>query len=99
MPIKRISIDEAKSLIDTADITIADVRDAGAYQASNIANSVHLSDDNVEDFVANGDKDKPLLIYCYHGHASQGAANYFDSQGFAEVYSIDGGFEAWRQKY
>jgi thiosulfate sulfurtransferase len=99
MSFKRISIDEAKTLIDTADITVADVRDAGAFQAGHIANSVHLSDDNVEEFVANGDKEKPLIVYCYHGNASQGAGNYFDSQGFGEVYSIDGGFEAWRQKY
>ena len=31
MSFKRISIDEAKALIDQGNVTLADVRDAGAY--------------------------------------------------------------------
>ncbi|MDE0931482.1 MAG: rhodanese-like domain-containing protein, partial [Halioglobus sp.] len=45
------------------------------------------------------DRDQPLLIYCYHGNSSQGAADYFFNQGFEDVYSMDGGYEAWRLKY
>jgi thiosulfate sulfurtransferase len=99
MSYKCISIDEAKALIDKGDVAIADVRDPGAHQESNIANSVNIQQDNVQEFLEANDKEKPLIVYCYHGHSSQGAAGYFAEQGYAEVYSIDGGFEAWRQKY
>ncbi len=34
---------------------------------------------------------------CYHGISSQGAAQYLVNQGFEEVYSVDGGFEAWHR--
>jgi thiosulfate sulfurtransferase len=53
----------------------------------------------MDEFLAVADKAKPLIVYCYHGNSSQGAANYFDGLGFKEVYSVDGGYEAWRSKY
>jgi thiosulfate sulfurtransferase len=99
MPFKRISIDEAKVLIDNGGVTVADVRDAGAYNSSHIENAIHVQQETLEDFLAVAQKDKPLVIYCYHGNSSQGAADYFDGLGFSEVYSVDGGFEAWRAKY
>jgi thiosulfate sulfurtransferase len=34
-------------------------------------------------------------VVCYHGHSSQGAAQFMLQQGFAEVYSMDGGFTEW----
>jgi len=32
-------------------------------------------------------------VVCYHGNSSQSAAAYLVGQGFAEVYSLDGGIE------
>ena len=99
MPYKRISIDEAKVLIGSSTVTIADVRAADAYSAGCIDNAVHIQQDTLEDFVASAAKDAPLIIYCYHGNSSQSAADFFSEQGFEDVYSVDGGYEAWRQKY
>lgn len=42
------------------------------------------------------DFSKPVLVMCYHGNSSKSAAQYLLTQGFDQVYSIDGGFEAWR---
>jgi thiosulfate sulfurtransferase len=99
MSFKCISIDDAKVLIDRGGVTIADVRDAVAHLASNIENSIHIRQESIDEFVAATDKSLPLVIYCYHGHSSQGAADYFFNQGYEEVYSMDGGYEAWRLKY
>jgi thiosulfate sulfurtransferase len=41
--------------------------------------------------------EQPILVMCYHGISSQGAAQYLVNQGFEEVYSVDGGFEAWHR--
>ena len=98
MPYKRISIDEARLIIDERDATIADVRDSGAHQSGSIANAVNIQQDNIEEFLSSADREKPLIVYCYHGNASQGAADYFSEQGFVEVYSMDGGYEAWRTR-
>jgi thiosulfate sulfurtransferase len=99
MPYKRISIDEAKALIDAGGVTIGDVRDADNFAAARIENAIHVAHETMDEFLAVADKDTPLLLYCYHGNSSQGAANYFFELGYKEIYSMDGGFEAWRQKY
>ncbi len=99
MPYKCISIDEAKILIDKGDVALADVRDPGAFTEANIANSVNVLEGNIEAFISQTEKDKPLVVYCYHGNTSKGAADYFASKGYTEVYSVDEGFEAWRLKY
>jgi thiosulfate sulfurtransferase len=99
MSYKRISIDEAKALMDAGDSTVGDVRDVDAYRAGRIENAIHLQHETMDDFLAIAIKDQPLILYCYHGNSSQGAANYFSELGFSDVYSVDGGFEAWRLKY
>jgi len=99
MSYKCISIDDAKVLIEQSGATIADVRDSGAFRASSIENAINIQQENLEEFLASADKNKPLIVYCYHGNSSKGAADYFFSQGYKEVYSMDGGYEAWRLKY
>ena len=59
---------------------------------------LNIQQDNIEEFLSSADREKPLIVYCYHGNASQGAADYFSEQGFVEVYSMDGGYEAWRTR-
>ena len=99
MTFKCISIDEAKALIDKGGITSAAGSDADTYLASKIDNAIHIQQESRDAFLAAADRDQPLLVYCYHGNSSQGAADYFFNQGFEDVYSMDGGYEAWRLKY
>lgn len=99
MSYKRISIDDAKALIDAGGVTVGDVRDADSFRAAHIDNAVNVAHETIDEFLATADKEKPLLLYCYHGHSSQGAANYFSELGYNEIYSMDGGYEAWRLKY
>ena len=96
MSYKCISIEETKALIQAGDSTILDIRDAESFSRSNIENSINASNDNVEQIAANSDKSMPLIIYCYHGNSSKGAAEYFYNMGFKESYSVDGGFEVWK---
>ncbi|MFT6029610.1 MAG: thiosulfate sulfurtransferase [Oleiphilaceae bacterium] len=98
MPFKRISIEEAQTLIKTQEVTLLDVRDPGSFAAGNIENSIHVTNDNVQIVVNSANKDNPLIIYCYHGNSSQGAADYFSGLGFQQCYSVDGGFEEWKAK-
>lgn len=99
MSFKCISIDDAKALIDSTEVTLADVRDSGSFLESNIPNSVHVTGETAEEFLSSAGKDKPLIVYCYHGNASKEAADYFNGKGFTQVYSMDGGYEEWRIKY
>ena len=95
---QRIDPNQANNLLlDGAQL--ADIRDPQSYQQGHIPGAVRLDNDNLAQFVEAADKQQPLLICCYHGNSSQSAAAYLASQGFTAVYSLDGGFELWRQQY
>jgi thiosulfate sulfurtransferase len=100
MSFKRISTTDARKMMAEAsdDVQIVDIRDDESYAAGHIEAAFHLHNSNLQQFIAEADPDKPLLVYCYHGHMSQGAAAYLAEQGFAEAYSLDGGFQAWSEE-
>jgi len=95
----RISVQKAHEIIGTGDTTVVDIRDAGSFAQGHIAHAQNMNDGNIKDFLQVTDKEKPLICYCYHGISSQQAAGFFVSQGFKEVYSIDGGWEEWKTAY
>jgi thiosulfate sulfurtransferase len=97
--IPEIQIDEAKKKFDQKDCMFVDVRDPGSYRAAHIPGAVHLHDGNVQEFIAGTDKNREVIVYCYHGNSSLGAVAYFLENGFKNVASMSGGFEAWRQVY
>lgn len=97
--IREISIDDAKKKFDEQRCVFVDVRDPASYHAAHIPGAVHLHDGNVREFVHDADKDRETIVYCYHGNSSLGAAAYFLQNGFTNVVSMSGGFEAWRQAY
>ena len=94
--INEIDVQKVKELEENGSAIIVDIRDPASFQSGHIPGAVHLSDDTVEQFVSSADKENPLVVYCYHGISSQGAAAYFSEQGFKAVSSMTGGFEAWR---
>ena len=91
-----ISTEEAEAMMQSAEVTLLDIRDAGSFSAHHVKGSVHVSNENVDAVVRRSDKEKPVIIYCYHGNSSKGAAAYFYNLGFKKAYSVDGGFEAWK---
>ena len=94
---QHISICQAKELISLGNVTIVDIRDPASYNAEHIDHAISVNDQNIGGFLTRAPKDKPLLCYCYHGFTSQNAADFFAQNGFKEVYSLEGGFEAWKQ--
>lgn len=95
--IKEIDLAAGKSLFENGSALFVDVRDAGSFQEAHIPGAVHLNDQTVADFIARTDKQKPVVVYCYHGHTSQGGAAYLMDNGFTDVASLQGGFELWRR--
>lgn len=97
MDFKRIDTTQCRALISSGDVTLLDIRDPHAYADAHINQALHIENLDVEAFIEESDKSRPLIVYCYHGHSSLSAAAYFAEKGFTDVYSLDGGFEAWRQ--
>lgn len=85
----------AQEMVEEDTANVVDIRDPGSYAAGHIPNAVSLNDGNVKEYIESADKEKPLIVCCYHGNSSRGAAEYLSQNGFKEVYSMTGGFEAW----
>ena len=96
---KQIDIHKAKELMARDDVTVVDIRDEESYKAAHIPAAISVNDQTLQSFLTKTDKKNPLICYCYHGHSSQSAAQYFLKEGFEDVYSIVGGFEEWRTSY
>jgi thiosulfate sulfurtransferase len=98
MAFKRISVEEARELIERQGARVVDVRDRASFEAGHIPGAESVDESNVREFVAKSDLKCPLVVCCYHGNMSQGAAESFNRNGFEATYSLDGGWEAWNHK-
>jgi len=92
-----ISVDEAQHKLKHNKAKVVDIRDEASFATGHIPQAHHLTNGTLQQFMANTDFETPVIVCCYHGISSQQAAQFMIHQGFEEVYSLDGGFEAWRQ--
>ena len=93
---KTISTAEARMLIRERSPVILDVRDVAAYRDVRIPDAIHATLATLYSTMRQIARDTPLLIYCHRGLVSRDFAELFDDFGFLEVYSLEGGFHAWR---
>lgn len=92
---KRISPQDAQALRENGAVVV-DIREPNVFAARHITGAKHLDNHSLHDFITQADLDAPVIVACYHGNSSQSAAAYLVSQGFSDVYSLDGGFELWK---
>ncbi len=95
----RISVQKAHEIIESGSVNIVDIRDADSFANGHMIHAKSVNDENIKNFVLETDKETPLICYCYHGFSSQQAALYFANHGFKQVFSIDGGWEEWKNTY
>ncbi len=93
---QQINLEAAKNLMDLPGTLIVDIRDAMSFEAGHITGSERIDNQALPAFMAKADKTKPLIVCCYHGNSSQGAAQFFAEQGFDNAYSLQGGYEMWK---
>ncbi|AMD01250.1 MULTISPECIES: thiosulfate sulfurtransferase GlpE [Halomonas] len=85
----------------TADdpLTLVDIRDPASFANGRIPGSLHLDNDSLPALLEAAPRGQPMVVICYHGHSSQQAADWLAGVGFAEVYSLDGGFTEWQHRH
>ena len=93
-PFRRIGVEQFDN-IRRNSVLVLDVRDARSYQQGHVDGAVHVSQANISALIQVTARKTPILIYCHHGNASQEFGQMFSDFGFADVYSLDGGYEAW----
>lgn len=94
-----ISVELAYQRWQSDEAVLVDIRDPQSYAAGHAPGAFHLSNDTLAVFMAQYDVTRPIMVMCYHGNSSKGAAQYLLQQGFAAAYSIDGGYQAWQEAF
>lgn len=75
---------------------LLDARDAASHARDGWPEAQRLSADNQDRLLLSTDRRRAVLIYCYHGRASQTWAQMFADFGFTEVADLIGGHSAWQ---
>lgn len=96
MSFKKVDVWQAKELLQETNTILVDVRDKESFTQSHASGAIHLSSETLPDFIQSIEKQTSILVMCYHGNNSQMVAQYLTKVGFDDVYSINGGYEAWR---
>lgn len=97
MTYKCIDITDALPLLDKAQVV--DIRDPVSFQNGRMEHAIHLTNDNIAEYIEKSDFAVPVIVCCYHGNSSKNAAEYLTSVGFKEVYSLNGGFTQWQNEH
>ena len=79
---------------------LLDVRTPGEYQEGHLNNAVNrnINDPDFKSQVLKLDKTKPVYVYCLGGGRSASAAAMLHENGFTQVYDMQGGIMAWKNK-
>lgn len=89
-----INVEEAHQKMHRGQAVLVDIRDPQSFAMGHTPGAFHLTNDTLGAFMRDNDFDTPVMVMCYHGNSSKGAAQYLLQQGYDAVYSVDGGFDA-----
>lgn len=96
---EEITVEELKRKIDNGeDFQLIDVRETFEYEVSNLGGeNIPLSGIMIEsDKIAT---DKPVIVQCRSGKRSAAAIAQLQTLGFDNLYNLEGGILAWKEKY
>jgi rhodanese-related sulfurtransferase len=90
---------EATRLLNQSGTLVIDVRDEKEYAAGHLPRARHIPLKELEQKAAEltKHKDKPVILTCRTGPRAAAAARALRRAGFANVYQLKGGINAWQQ--
>jgi monothiol glutaredoxin len=95
--VKALSVRELQARLDAGDVTLVDVRPGDERAVASLAAPFRTLDDGI-DALTSLPKDTALAFLCHTGSRSAHAAEHFRSLGFAKVYNVAGGIDAWSRE-
>jgi adenylyltransferase/sulfurtransferase len=94
-----LSVLELKRKMDAGEpLTLVDVREAWEYDIAHIAGSKLIPLDELEERLVELSRDGVLVLQCHSGGRSEQATRLLQEAGFANVFNLEGGIEAWSKE-
>lgn len=90
---------EAVQMINRRDAVVLDVRDTGDFAAGHIAGARHIPEAKLAERMKELEKYKsrPIVVSCKTGSRAPAVSGQLRKQGYAEVFALRGGVQAWQQ--
>lgn len=95
---RNVSVADLRSESTSDEVILLDVRLEEDYAANPelIPGALYRNPEAISEWSSSLPQDAKIVVYCVKGKwVSQKAASYLEERGF-EVYSLDGGIEAWQ---
>jgi hydroxyacylglutathione hydrolase len=96
--LKTCSVEQLKKALDRAAVNVLDVRDDHEWSEGHIKGAQHLFVGYLQQQVARVPRDTPLAVYCSWGGRASLAASILARHGYASVYNVLGGINAWKSR-
>ena len=97
--IREVTVDETQQRMQSdKGVRLIDVREDNEWEAGHAAGSSHLGKGIIErDIEATvPDKATEVILYCGGGYRSALAADVLQQMGYTNVFSMAGGWKAWK---
>jgi rhodanese-related sulfurtransferase len=97
--IREVTVAETQQhLIENSNAKLIDVREDNEWENGHAASAEHLGKGIIErDIEATvPDKNTELILYCGGGFRSALAADVLQQMGYTNVFSMAGGWKAWK---
>jgi rhodanese-related sulfurtransferase len=75
--------------------TLLDVRQAVEVDIATIPGSLHIPMSEVQFRVREIPRDRPVVVVCHHGERSARIARFLVTDGFHDVYNLEGGIDRY----
>ncbi|MDO8954366.1 MAG: rhodanese-like domain-containing protein [Gammaproteobacteria bacterium] len=98
MGVSLITPHKAAMVMNKKSCQIIDIRSKEAFQKSHINRAKNFSPEQLKTETSlNKYKKDPIIVVCDNGLASKKAGAALKSQGFEQIYAIEGGLAQWRK--
>lgn len=77
---------------------VLDVREPWEVQICALPQTLHIPMAQVPSRLAELNRERDIVVLCHHGIRSQHVAHFLASQGFANLYNLRGGIDAWAKE-
>jgi rhodanese-related sulfurtransferase len=98
--VREVNVPETQQRMhDNPQAKLIDVREDNEWNAAHAAGSIHLGKGIIERDIETTvpDKNTELILYCGGGYRSALAADVLQRMGYTNVFSLAGGWRAWKE--
>jgi rhodanese-related sulfurtransferase len=96
--VREVSVGDTRRKLGNGKTNVVDVREESEWNAGHVRGAQHLGKGIIERDIEERipDKSAEIILYCGGGFRSALSADNLQKMGYSNVYSMAGGWRAWK---